>query len=417
MSLTKKSNAVPLNQCPICKSKVPKRSLNASSAASKLCKIYEQIVRSYSEMNGGDEDWIHESGIRGNDAYYTGGGVPLDNLSQLYPYPEKANEKSQSKLGKISEIECESDSSDLFENFNDNENEIDRDCDLETQLDDYETSRIYDETSQLTNSKTKTAKATTTPSESEIKREYPPSLPSSPLIYAQTEETQLLTCDKLLNINTQELEKLSAINDSIDKELAELEKKLAAASKPETKNDDAVNEKENNITTNLVIEDERKVGRLKVYSSSKSKLNLSKKGKLAGGPVAEEECERIDPLKLNSITTTGIKDEESLLQLTKFSDKFNCKIFSDFQFASTLIIPTNPKNLIVKRRTMKYFEALILGKEIFSFDWVSACLKANKMISPLDFKIKGDEIGLGSGRSRNRNRNRKGSNCFGNGDF
>lgn len=172
VTLTKKSSTIPLNQCPICKSKTPKRSLNPSAAASKLCAIYEDIVRAYSEINGGNEDWIHEAGIRGNDAYYTGGGVPLDNLSQLYPYPEKP--KSTGGLENISESADTELDSDLLTDFEGDD----------TQLEEG-TSKIYDETTQPMNT-----------------TEYKPSSqPSSPLIYS-LEETQL-SCDRLI-INTQE---------------------------------------------------------------------------------------------------------------------------------------------------------------------------------------------------------------------
>ena len=51
---------------------------------------------------------------------------------------------------------------------------------------------------------------------------------------------------------------------------------------------------------------------------------------------------------------------------------------------------------------MKYFEALILKKEIISFDWIECCLKAGKLLSSTAFKIKGDEIGLKHGKSSNR---------------
>lgn len=409
MTLTKKSSTIPLNQCPICKSKTPKRSLNPSAAAAKLCSIYEEIVRAYSESNGGNEDWIHEAGIRGNDAYYTGGGVPLDNLSQLYPYPEKPT-ANVSGLTNISETDCDSQSSDLFTDLEDQNYDDDS-----TQLINEGTSKIYDETTQPIQNNT--------------------DLPSSPLIYS--EETQL-TCDRLI-INTQELEKLAAMNDSIDKELAELEKKLAE------KNDNLNILKENYLDgtndnkckqTALQNKQEARVVKptLKVKTktySSKSKTKTqeaqsvqTKKQKLSTDSdevfspkvlkkltdhkteifpsnVKSKKHDKQDKMDLKGLTTTGIKDEKSLVQLTKFSDKFICPILPDLQSQTTevshLLVSTTP-NFIVKKRTMKYFEALLLKKEIISFDWIEACLKAGKLLSSTAFKIKGDEIGLKQGK-------------------
>lgn len=398
VTLTKKSSTIPLNQCPICKSKTPKRSLNPSAAASKLCAIYEDIVRAYSEINGGNEDWIHEAGIRGSDAYYTGGGAPLENLSQLYPYPEKPKPSSASGLENISEsadTELDSDSSDLLTDLEDDA----------TQLEEG-TSKIYDETTQPM---TKTE----------------PSQPSSPLIYS-LEETQL-SCDRLI-INTQELEKLAAINDSIDKELAELEKKLTLKEKEiMTSNDETLKENKESVITRDFAKTEMKEEtqkkkmkekRIKVVNNSEktkpatSTKTGAKKSKLS--TEVEDEIfdpksalkkqkttkDEVDSVTLKGLTTTGIKDEKLLIQLTKFSDKFNCPILPDFDAqVSHLLVPTGP-NLIVKKRTMKYFEALLLGMEIISFEWIEACLKAGKLLSSSAYKIIGDEIGLKQAKKR-----------------
>ena len=457
--MTKKSSVIPINECPICKGKTPKRSLNPCAAASKLCSIYEEIVRSYSEMMGGDEDWINEAGIRGNDAYYTGGGVPLDNLSQLYPYPEKPGNKLQ-ELGSIAEDNCESQSSDLFHDLTDLEDEEANTNKL--QLDGNETSRIYDETTQLDQDLTQLTYA----------RLAAGTLPSSPLIYT-VEETQL-NCDRI-TINTQEWEKLEAINESIDRELEELEKKLATSvnnriveglnkenSKhivntenikiPESKTSKVIIPKSSKVIgtvksepipildikavkkninyTEVVPEQPKKIKPVRTVSKAVTELlehttedqknkntpritvtptvkpetplsldNFTTKIKVASGKTKKPKLDTSDSSNsiLNTVpisfSTTAIKDEKSLIQLTKFSDKFDFQILPDLQFTDFLIITTGP-GFIVKKRTMKYFEALILKKEVISFDWIGACLKAGKILSTTAYQIKGDEIGV-----------------------
>ena len=369
--------------------------MNPSEAAAKLCKIYEEIVRAYSEIKGGNEDWINEAGIRGNDAHYANfGGVPLDNLSQLYPYPEKPNLKQSQSL-------VESESSDLL-------TDLEEDGDV-TQLE--ESSRIYDETTQLESSRrNSTINALIT------------SIPSSQLIF---EETQLICCDRLI-INTQELEKLAAINDSIDKELAELEMKLATTREEKEEIDTIVDtrenvDSENNASVNknkcelplLAVPITKQTTRTRIIQSSKTRNNSKLKDPVKKKIKKEESngsCDdpTFDPassirttVKITGITTTGVKDEKSQIQLAKFSDKFNYPILPDFQGfgeVSHVLIPTGP-GLIVKKRTMKYFEAILLKKEIISLDWISTCLKSDKLSSPTPFKIKGDEIGIKQGES------------------
>jgi hypothetical protein len=425
VTLTKKSSTIPLNKCPICKSKTPKRSLNPSAEASKLCLIYEEIVREYSEINGGNDDWIHEAGIRGNDAYYTGGGVPLDNLSQLYPYPEKPSTSTRSGLTNISETECDSQSSDLFPDLEDGNDEN------TTQLIEEEKSKIYDQTAKPI---------------PEIDSKLS-SLPSSPLIYS--EETQL-TCDRLI-INTQELEKLAAMNESIDKELAELEKRLAGKGDfvEEVKDSEiaALQGGGGDIKENKDIQKQKLAKyspsfKVKVkVNSSKSKTReikseaQAKEIQIRKRKLSPESDEVFSPkalkklsvdhkpdmvsvdhkpnmvsvhkLELQSemisgLTTTGIKDENALIQLTKFSDKFDYPILPDFHSEEAqvthLLVPTTGPSFILKKRTMKYFEALLLKKEIISFDWIEACLKAEKLLSSTAFKIKGDEVGFKQGK-------------------
>lgn len=432
MTLTKKSSTIPLNKCPICKSKTPKRSLNPSAEASKLCLIYEEIVREYSEINGGNDDWIHEAGIRGNDAYYTGGGVPLDNLSQLYPYPEKPSTSTRSGLTNISETECDSQSSDLFPDLEDGNDED------KTQLIDELQDGNYEDTIQLIEEEKSKIYDQTAQPIPEIDSKLS-SLPSSPLIYS--EETQL-TCDRLI-INTQELEKLAAMNESIDKELAELEKRLAGKG-------DFVEEVKDSEIAALQgggdIKENKDIQKQKLTKSSPSfkvkvKVNSSKsktreikseaqaqeiqmrKRKLS--PESDEvfcpkalkklsvsvdhklEMVSVHKLELQSemisgLTTTAIKDENALIQLTKFSDKFDYPILPDFHSEEAqvthLLVPTTGPNFILKKRTMKYFEALLLKKEIISFDWIEACLKAEKLLSSTAFKIKGDEVGFKQGK-------------------
>lgn len=346
-------------------------------------------------------------------------------------------------------------------------------------------SKVYDETTQLEKEDDLT-QLSCNPINSILQ-----SQPSSPLIY-NYEETQL-TCDRLF-INTQELEKLAAINDSIDKELAELEKKLATSSNskeninvedfnfiPKVKRTESKPLTESKLlalskmadpisysspkTSKIISPRSAKVIDFTDKSSKVSKLSkdttemkptvktirVSKREtksipteSTATSPDYSTLTESVSAVKvqlktietlsdsksssgkikicssnskstkrtsLNSktttasnkaegiknISTTGIKDEKSILQLTKFNDTFNCSISPDSPY---LIVPTGP-GLIVKKRTMKYFEAILLKKEIISFDWIDACLKAGKIISISEYLIKGDQLGKRSNSKSN----------------
>jgi len=375
VSVTKKSSALPLNQCPICKSKTPKRSLNPSSAASRLCQIYEQIVRTYSEdLNDGNEDWIHEVDIKGRDSYYTGGGVPLDNLSQLYPYPEKpkASKSSNSELS-LCTVREDNDSEDA------------------TQLIDMEPENY---TEANTNQHFHEATADV--------------VPSSPLIYGGEAETQLLFTDKLM-INTQDLDKLSAINESIDRELAELDKKLEE--KCQGLDDNKENLKvepqpDKSSKVKVALQTKPKISSVKARVVTLTKNAEDKKPEVSIKVVRKRaktiedkpsSVDSLDQLIVKGISTTAVKDEKSIIELTTFSDKFGISIQSEDlqQTGCPLVIPTS-SGLVVKKRTMKYFEALILGIEIISFDWIRESLKANRLLPRSSFMICGDEIGLNS---------------------
>lgn len=429
--MTKKSSTVAINQCPICKSKVPKRSLNLSAEASKLCTIYEEIVRSYSEMNGGNEDWMHEAGIRGNDAYYTGGGVALENLTQLYPYAEKPKPKP-----KISKSSSSSHTTKTHKrNINIIETE-DEDDDIVTQLqlsqENNEISRVYDETTQVEGHGTSISSSNDDDDDGTVVDEM---FSSSPLIYNEPDQDTQMTGNDRLIINTQELEKLAAINDSIDRELAELEMKLAENTN-NTKND---YENEDEINSNEVNDNDYKIKNKKEdkYLNIIEKENMSSnvdfnlktdKNESIKSKTLSIITKRTKTTKLNledssfdvdeydrsglkAITTTAIKDENSLLLLTNWCDIFNIQIHPNLNSTGVthLIIPTGP-DLIVKKRTIKYFEALLLDKiQIISFQWIEACLKnlnlkqkqkqkqkEHQLLDPKTFIIKGDEIGLTS---------------------
>ena len=70
MTLTKKEAAFLAINVQFVKVK-PQKIFKSIAAAAKLCKIYEEIVRTYSEINGGNDDWINETGVRGNEAEVT----------------------------------------------------------------------------------------------------------------------------------------------------------------------------------------------------------------------------------------------------------------------------------------------------------------------------------------------------------
>lgn len=318
-------------------------------------------------MNDGDEDWIHEVGIKGNDSYYTGGGVPLDNLSQLYPYPEKP--KLERDLESVDE-----DATQLCENSQ-----------IESNANSNDNTQLPDDAFDI--------------------------VPSSPLIYGEA-ETQMLVCDKLV-INTQELDKLAAMNESIDLELAELDKKLAESKESKNTNIDKENKlsvKESDNTENDKKDssksNKKPAGKRTRNSTMDTKVTAIKVVNKRVKAIKAMEISRSEPVKndIRGITTTAVKDEKSIIKLTEFSDKFCIPIVCDD--LQVLVVPTGP-GFVVQKRTMKYFEALILGIEIVSFDWIEASLKGGRLLSRTSFEVCGDEISRSSSGKGRRGIERK----------
>lgn len=330
--MTKKGSTVPSNQCPVCKGKAPKRSLNPSESAARLSALYENIVNEYADAVGDEKD------EKNPESNYAGTSIPLENLSQLYPYPEKPNES-----------------------------------------------------------------------------------PSSPFLHLQS-ESQLSE-----RVDTQEFNRLLEMNESIAAELAELDRKLA--DKPDLGFNTlaALEEIEFPSTPDdftLEIENiEPKPKRSKISTTSKNRAPVKREAKAisrvktikseaVSTPVkqlVEVSITPIKPIKLakskkpttpvtpksiNSIvvSTSGLKDA-SLITLTKWSDQFNIKVLPELDGCNTLIVATDDQ-LIVQKRTMKYFEALLVPEKVslISFKWIEACLKSKKLVPSEPFRIKGDQV-------------------------
>lgn len=338
VTLTKKGSAVPSNQCPVCKGKAPKRSLNPSESAARLSALYENIVNEYAEAVGDEQ---YEKNPEFN---YATTSVPLENLSQLYPYPEKPKEGT-----------------------------------------------------------------------------------SSPILHLQS-ESQLSE-----RVDTQEFNRLLEMNESIAAELAELDRKLAdkpdlgintlAALEeiefPSTPDDFTLEvenippkpkkiksstymaEKTTSKTREPVKPEAKVISRVKTIKSEAISTPVKQQVEVSITPVkaikltkSKKPTTPVTPKSIDSsfVSTSGLIDA-SLITLAKWSDQFSIKVLPELDDCNTLIVATDDQ-LIVQKRTMKYFEALLVPEKmsLISFKWIEACLKSKKLVPSEPFRIKGDQV-------------------------
>ena len=337
MTLTKKGSTIPLNQCPVCKGKAPKRSLNRSESAARLSSLYHKIVKEYSEAVVDVQDEANA------ESKYAATSFPIENLSQLYPYPEKPSTSG----------------------------------------------------------------------------------PSSPVIQLQS-ESQLSE-----RINTQEFNRLLEMNDSITAELAELESKLAtkpdlgfntlnaldAIEFPSTPEDFTgeniplkTNKKERVrkepirkeiIRKESVRKESKVLSRVKTIKTEAVSTPVKRQEQVEVMPVkpvklakGKQSASPMTPKSMNSVivSTSGLRDA-ALISLTKWCDQFNITVLPELEGCNALILATDDQ-LIVQKRTMKYFEALLQPQKytLISHKWIEACLKSKKLVSSDAFKIKGDQV-------------------------
>jgi hypothetical protein len=301
---------VPLNQCPVCKSKATKRSLNPSARLAALAQGYERLAQEYSRIIG-DDDWTFGAGLKGSESNYMGGGVPLDNLSQLYPHPEKPK---------------------------------------------------------------------TGPPAIEEKSAFEGARPSSPLVPVGE--------DFSLGFNT-----LAAL-DQIELPSTPDILRQKRIEPPVVEDQQDVNLSKENLPTA-----ESKI----IFTTQSTPIS---KIKIKARTIKVEA--HSTPAKIVAITepfivsASGIKGD-GLVQLAKWSDRFEIPVLPELAGSSALVLATDAQ-FIVTKRTMKYFEALLQPEhfKLISSLWIEACLKAKKIIPHQQFLIKGDQVSCKQRRGGNK---------------
>lgn len=391
--MTRKDSIAPINLCPVCKSKTPKRALSQASEISRLCLLYNQLVTTFAEIKDKDENWLLEAGLRRSDEYYRGAGydgVPCNNLSQLYPHPEKP---------KMTNCPTRAD-------------EMPGTCcdDLATQLIASESSR-----NQVTSS----------PFLVEPKSNHAKAMPSSATLL--TKSALLLASfnsqSTTAAVNTQELHQLKELDDKLNLELMEIERQIAVAdaakeqcftanydqpstlaildglelpSTPDISFDhiDSILVEQNPATP---VPKKMRTVAVSTPAPQEKKRAIVKSGK------NKAVKERLQIAQERIVLTTTLLNDDRIIELTKWVDLFGATVLPEFTPDSVthLVLPTTPA-MGVSKRTIKYFEALQHPDtcKIISYDWIVACNKSGKLLSEDRFLVKSDEHGYRQAANR-----------------
>jgi hypothetical protein len=417
-------------------------------------------------LKGADrEDWLVDAGMRGNDAYYEKAGykgVPLENLSQLHPYPDKPVQQSDSL------IRADATLTQLLPTVDEDDGDDDDDG-METQLNGPSPNRhlSLDPSSSSTlcsspflpenREKDATAIANTSSMRSPLRDNH-----------LQLSFLGSSFASQMTLANTQELQRLKSLDDALSKELADIDRQLAVESAAQ----DQQRRKEEPDTLALLDEIEfpstpdflksvlktvqqcwsgGKQLQLQLQlntdlSSAASRPSIGTRRCLVRAfpektpvpdlricsdgskrPIRSDACSTPVPKEKNTrkinvkpstsrtkttkpgmstptltITTTSINGDR-LVQLTRWSDKFSIAVHPQFipGAVNLLVLPTNA-GLMVQKRTMKYFEALLYPEtcRVVSFDWMVACLSAGRVVDVERFVVKGDAHGYRPAPSR-----------------
>ena len=81
---TRRDSLSTSSQCPLCKAHISKRSSSPADAIRILAKAYQAAIKAYEADTGKQWETV-ESELSKQQLH----GNPIENLSQLYPYPEK----------------------------------------------------------------------------------------------------------------------------------------------------------------------------------------------------------------------------------------------------------------------------------------------------------------------------------------
>ena len=81
---TRRDSLSTSSQCPLCKAHINKRSSSPADAIRILVKAYQRTIMAYEADTG--KQWEAVEAECGRQDF---SNHPIENLSQLYPYPEK----------------------------------------------------------------------------------------------------------------------------------------------------------------------------------------------------------------------------------------------------------------------------------------------------------------------------------------
>lgn len=376
VTLTKNGSAMPMNQCPVCKAKTTKRSLNPSTRLAALAKDYEALAREYSKIIA-DENWMYDAGLKGSESYYTGGGKPLDNLSQLFPYPEKPRQAAA--INSQPPAPPQPPSSPLIHS-QPAPDELSLGFNTLAALDQIELPSTPDIIKRHDLQQSIQGEKQTTDAEESSSTLLTGGVISS-FEFKENRTTQLMMDSS--NLSTQQ--SAAAKSNPSPSQLTD-----RAEERTQQQMDTANDSKDKSTGGGGAIDSVAKTS-----SRATSKIRIKGKTVKVDGHSTSAQSEppssRAEDLL---ISTSGVKGD-GLVKLAKFCEHFKIPILPELSDSSILVLTTDSK-LVVTKRTIKYFEALLQPEKyaLVSLLWIDACLKAKRIVPHLPFAIVGDQVSM-----------------------
>lgn len=96
------------------------------------------------------------------------------------------------------------------------------------------------------------------------------------------------------------------------------------------------------------------------------------------------------------VGTSLLADQEALL--LAFVRRFGGRIDAEFSDETTHVITkaSAATKYLLPGRPLKYFYAILQGKWVLSFEWMSRCLQHNAKVDEKPFQVQGDQVALGA---------------------
>ncbi|KAI8147528.1 hypothetical protein BJV82DRAFT_349896 [Fennellomyces sp. T-0311] len=97
------------------------------------------------------------------------------------------------------------------------------------------------------------------------------------------------------------------------------------------------------------------------------------------------------------IAYSSIQDNNVLEQLAHLAHHHaNVRKVSAVSEEVTCVVVATDDRRLAKHRTIKYLQAVLMGKTIVSQDWISACYEAGRMVPTNPYEVVGDPVGVSS---------------------